>query len=96
MYASQSFSTAIVREKYEPVMGWKFTSSCFTQTKIFCAVPPQFGAPPTQMSVLYAGAARCTAGLNKRAVEFAVLASQGAELPGPRDFQSLPQELFLS
>ncbi len=65
-----------VRQKYEAVIGLEVHVQLLTQTKIFCGCPTQFGAPPnTNVCPVCLGMPGSLPVLNRRAVEFAVLAA---------------------
>jgi aspartyl-tRNA(Asn)/glutamyl-tRNA(Gln) amidotransferase subunit B len=65
-----------VREKYEPVIGLEVHVQLLTKTKIFCGCSTQFGAPPnTNVCPVCLGMPGSLPVLNRRAVEFAVLAA---------------------
>jgi aspartyl-tRNA(Asn)/glutamyl-tRNA(Gln) amidotransferase subunit B len=73
--------TASVREKYEPVIGLEVHVQLLTQTKIFCGCSTQFGAPPnTNVCPVCLGMPGSLPVLNRRAVDFAVLAAMALNL----------------
>jgi aspartyl-tRNA(Asn)/glutamyl-tRNA(Gln) amidotransferase subunit B len=70
-----------VREKYEPVIGLEVHVQLLTKTKIFCGCSTQFGAPPnTNVCPVCLGMPGSLPVLNRRAVEFAVLAAMALNL----------------
>ena len=74
--ATSPASPAAARSKYEPVIGLEVHVQLLTRTKIFCGCSTQFGDPPnTNVCPLCLGLPGPLPVLNKRAVEFAVLAA---------------------
>src|SRR6266446_4020497 len=64
------------RAKYEPVIGLEVHVQLLTATKIFCSCSTRFGAPPnTNVCPVCLGMPGSLPVLNKKAVEFAVLAA---------------------
>src|SRR5262245_17469524 len=69
-------STVAARAKYEPVIGLEVHIQLLTATKIFCSCSTRFGNPPnTNVCPVCLGMPGCLPVLNRKAVEFAVLAA---------------------
>jgi len=68
--------SASARAKYEPVIGLEVHVQLLTQTKIFCSCSTRFGDPPnTNVCTVCLGLPGALPVLNRKAVEFAVLAA---------------------
>jgi aspartyl-tRNA(Asn)/glutamyl-tRNA(Gln) amidotransferase subunit B len=64
------------RAKYEPVIGLEVHVQLLTESKIFCSCSTRFGAPPnTNVCPVCLGMPGSLPVLNKKAVEYAVLAA---------------------
>jgi aspartyl-tRNA(Asn)/glutamyl-tRNA(Gln) amidotransferase subunit B len=69
-------SAVAARSKYEPVIGLEVHIQLLTESKIFCSCSTRFGAPPnTNVCPVCLGMPGVLPVLNRRAVEFAVLAA---------------------
>ncbi|HKW76420.1 MAG TPA: hypothetical protein VJN64_12905, partial [Terriglobales bacterium] len=65
------------KARYEAVIGLEVHVQLLTESKIFCGCSTQFGAPPnTNVCPVCLGLPGALPVLNRRAVEFAVLAAQ--------------------
>jgi len=75
MATTADISTS-ARAKYEPVIGLEVHVQLLTQTKIFCSCSTRFGDPPnTNVCTVCLGLPGALPVLNRKAVEFAVLAA---------------------
>jgi aspartyl-tRNA(Asn)/glutamyl-tRNA(Gln) amidotransferase subunit B len=76
MAATKAESPVATASKYEPVIGLEVHVQLLTQTKIFCGCSTRFGDPPnSNVCPVCLGMPGTLPVLNRRAVEFAVLAA---------------------
>src|SRR5438477_5530611 len=69
-------SSVAARARYEPVIGLEVHVQLLTVTKIFCSCSTRFGDPPnTNVCAVWLGLPGALPVLNRKAVEFAVLAA---------------------
>ena len=95
--ATSPASPAAARSRYEPVIGLEVHVQLLTRTKIFCGCSTQFGDPPnTNVCPVCLGLPGPLPVLNKRAVEFAVLAATALNCRINENVDLRAQELLLS